>query len=108
MLIQSAILLHVQNKVEKSLVYAQQQREVHAAGAVKIQAAWRGLAARRNTATIKVIQAQQRHQGAAAVRIQVSMSAMCIATCSPRNVKVYRIWDVRFLKPYLLTERVFC
>ena len=72
----------MQNKVERSVVYAQQQAALSAAGATKIQAVWRGYIARRNMAALRVLQAQRRQYDAAAVLIQAN--PICLTFCHQR------------------------
>ena len=70
------------------MVYAQQQAALSAARATKIQAVWRGNMARRNTAALRVLQAQRRQYNAAAVLIQASLTylLLCHQCCQLRNM----------------------
>lgn len=68
------VVLHVQNKVERCPVYAQQQEASQAAGAVKIQTAWRGRMARKSAAALRQLKAQISQCSVAAVHIQASMT----------------------------------
>ena len=69
--------LHVQNKVEKCAIYAQQQAALQSARATQIQAAWRGLATRRRIAALQAEQAQQGLQAAAATLVQARGPPLC-------------------------------
>ena len=72
----SVSLAFMQNKVERSLVYAQQQAALHAASAVQIQAVWRGCMARKRCVVMKGVQSERQRYTAAAIIIQASAVAL--------------------------------
>ena len=65
----------LQAVLEKSSLYAMQQKAAASAAAVRIQAAWRTWRARQQTASRRLLQQEEQQLGKAAVIIQVCISS---------------------------------